>query len=195
MPVGLEQYTDGTALLSVQNRVFLLGDLKQNKPYYGISDTGGICSPKEQKLGPFYMNEMTNLSTIRASGDLAVLRLEFGKSQLLLEAKEKAFQKFNLAYPAGISIEPYTDNSTAGHLLLGEKNIPIIFKGNTKTSRPLKGLEDGSWKIKEIRAEGNVVQIIGEDNKKLNLVLPEKPSKGGFYEVKVTEMGAKVVPK
>lgn len=199
--INMEKYTDGTALMTVNlpgGQVkplnFMLGYIDpktkvEGKPYFGIADPDGICSVDKQKIGPFNLNECKHNEVTLFNPTLTLhVRAEFSdKSQLIIKHRKKAFKGFDMAYSIGISLQPYTDNSTAGFFLAGDKNIPVIFMENTKTQRPLKGFENGTRKIYDINfdQEKRIIEITDSDHIKVRLSISEKALPGGFYELKV----------
>ena len=195
-------YTDNTATMTVNlNRIegpnkpmnLMFGKINlkksgEDKPYFGITKLEGVCSVKDQKIGPFYLNECTYNEVTYSERGLITIRAEFkDKSQLMLRCRMKAYKGFDMIDPIGLSLGKYTDNTTAGFFLDGDKNIPVIFKENTKTQRPLKGFEDGTRKIKKINFDesAKVIEIIDMDDRKVRLSVSEKALPGGFYELRV----------
>lgn len=208
--LSMEGYTDNTVIMNLglphilsegpgRPMNLMLGkiDLKnigvkseKDKPYFGITKPDGICSVDKQKIGPFYLNECKHNEVTYSERGLITVRAEFEDKgqQLMLRCRMKAYKGFDMIDPIGFSLGKYTDNTTAGFFLDGDKNIPVIFMGNTKTQRPLKGFEDGTRKIKKINFDESTraIEIIDMDDRKVRLSLSEKPLPGNFYELKIT---------
>jgi hypothetical protein len=188
--MSMESYTDNTAIMSLSlpyiegpgkpmNLMFGKIDLKntgmkseKDKPYFGITKPEGVCSIKDQKIGPFHLNECKHNEVTSSERSGIYVRAEFkDKSQLILRCRMKAYKGFDMVDPIGLSLGKYTDDTTAGFFLAGDKNIPVIFMGNTKMQRPLKGFEDGTRKIKKINFDEStrVIEIIDMDDRKVRL--------------------------
>ena len=89
--LSMESYTDNTAIMTLSlphieglgkpmNLMFGKIDLKklgEDKPYFGITKSDGVCSVKDQKIGPFHLDECEHNEVTYSERGLITVRAEF----------------------------------------------------------------------------------------------------------------------
>ena len=165
--LSMEGYTDNTAIMTLKLPYIqsegpgrpmnlMLGkiDLKklgekfgEDKPYFGITKPEGVCSVDKQKIGPFHLDECKHNEVTSSERGCIYVRSEFEDKgqQLILRCRMKAYKGFDMVDPIGLSLGKYTDNTTAGFFLDGDKNI----HGQHQDAEALEGIRGRDKEDKE----------------------------------------------
>ncbi|MFA6907925.1 MAG: hypothetical protein WC263_03785 [Candidatus Micrarchaeia archaeon] len=182
----MEAYTDGSVSLTFKGMPALLGDAK---PYYGLSGSG-LCSKNKdgaiQSIGGIHLGEKAKIA-VNPDG---AMRVDFeGGRQLILKPAGE-FQGFAIVKPLGISMGPYTDNSLAGQLLIGDVGLEVIYTKQDKSRKALEGIASGKVKLvgmDAVKTSGGYRATLAAENGD-KVILDIGPKKeNGFREIKSIE--------